>query len=718
MSCALRWLVAALALAGVPASGAAQFPAELSGRVVEEESALPLEGVRVELPGGADVTTDAAGAFTLRSAESGDLIVVLTRAGYATTRARVRLESGRTTIVVLALRPAPIEMAPLEVRATRAFGEHLITRESIRTSGARTLGELVREVPGLVVRSSSGGGERVSVRGSAADAVLVVVDGAPLNDPLTGEADLSQVVLEDVASVRVLPGAQTARFGPRAQAGVIVIETRPPTRTGGSASLAMGSLGEREATLEGSLGLGVAVLEAGASALDRDGGFDYDRPASLGGGSAQLQNAAERAYRGHTGAGFNLFGGDARVRAQLLDAQRELPGPMHAPTSRARQQVRRSGLVGGWRALGARGSLRLDGHASWQTVRQQDADPPLGAAYFDTTRVRDAGLRVEAERAGGAHVAHTVAAGAELRETRIESTALEPTTVRQSIPAVFSRAALQLHESLLAPELSIAARGDLWDGDWIGTHDLTLRLRLGPLSLSGSHRSSFSPPGAADQFFRSGYAVQPNPSLEPERVRAEVELGLTAALRVGSVPLDVGVSAYRADVDGMIVWAPDFRFVWSPRNQDVKRDGGETWLRARLPRGVELSAWAALARVRYDWPGDADTAQVVYRPRHTGGATLSWQPGAWTVRFDAIHTGVREATPGGSNPLPSYWEMDAAITREWSFASLVLTTALSIDRLFDNTDTFVHGFAEPGRALRFEARVATESSSNEMADTL
>ena len=707
-----RALVFALALTGVPDVATAQFPAELEGRVIEQGSAQPIAGALIELAGGARASSDGAGAFSLRSAETGDVTLRVTRAGYATTTARVRLESGRTAVVVLTMAPAPVQLAPLEVRATRDAGGHLISGEAIVESGARTLGELLREVPGVVVRSSPGRGERVSVRGSSADAVLVLVDGAPVNDALTGEADLSLVALDDVASVRILPGAQTARFGPRAQAGVIVVETRRALATGVRGLLAGGSLAARDVSLEAALARGGTAFEAGAAALDRDGGFEYDRPASLGGGSATLRNADERAYRGHASGALELRSGAGRLRADVLDARRGLPGPMHAPTPHARQAVGRAGATADWRMAVASASVRIDAHASWQIVRQEDGEPPLGSAYFDTTRVRAAGVRLEAERAGGSAVAHLLAGGAELRTTRIESTSLEPTLVQQRIPAGFVRASVEARDAPLAPDLSVALRSDRWDGDWIGTHDVTLRVRLGPIGLAASHRSSFSPPAPSDQFFRSGYAVAANPSLGPERVRAEVELGLSAALRVGGMPIDAGLSAYRGDVDGMIVWAPDFRFVWSPRNQDVKRDGGEAWLRARLPNGFELGGWAAVARVRYDWPGSADTAQIVYRPRHSGGTTLAWAPSAWSLRVDALFTGEREATPGGANSLPSYWEVDATLAREWALGSLALTTALSIDRLLDNTDSFVHGFPEPGRTLRLEARVAMESPPN------
>src|SRR5690606_39532767 len=92
--------------------------------------------------------------------------------------------------------------------------------------------------------TTTGGPETVSIRGSSAGAVLVLLDGVAINDPVTGEADLSGVRASAIESVTVLPGARSSRYGPRAEAGVILIETRQPDGER-KLSTAVGSLGGR-----------------------------------------------------------------------------------------------------------------------------------------------------------------------------------------------------------------------------------------------------------------------------------------------------------------------------------------------------------------------------------------------------------------------------------------------------------------------------------------
>ena len=706
-------LLAALGALLWPGLATAQFPAELSGRVVEQGTSRAIDGAVVEV-GSARAVTDAAGAFVVRVPEVGDVDVTVSHPAYAELRLSLRLESGRTTSELFALEPVPWVIEGIEVVAAREPG-HVIAADEIERSGARNLAELLRNVPGVVVRESSTGGARVSIRGSAADQVLVMVDGAPVNDPITGEADAGAVALQNVRSVRILVGAQSARYGARAAAGVIVVESDRAPAPFAAASVETGSLGARALEAEaGTNARGGAAASAGIRYRGSDGDFSYDRPSALGGGSAQRRNGDEREIGGFASVVLPLLG-ELHARVDLADIERGLPGPMHAPSPQARQHVVRRDVRATWDATTSLATLRARATAGWRRFRFDDPAPAFGPPYHDTTHVLDGALRLEAERASGSRFARTFALGAEARRSRLRSTTLEPSSISGFDPSLFARAVVELPAHRLAPRVSVAARGDRWQDDWILSHDVAFSATAASVTASLAHRSAFSPPAAGDQFFAAGFSIAPNPALEPERIRSEVELTVTAARAPRGIPLELGASAFRSDMDGMIVWAPDFRFVWSPRNRDVKRSGGEAWLRMRPAHGVELGAWGALARVTYDWAGDTDTVQVVYRPRYSGGFSADWRRADWSFALDGVYTGLRYATPGHANSLPGYWDVRLALGRSWQRGPLAIDAALRIDRLFDNTDAFVHGYAEPGRRISIEVRLRTEEDDYDIA---
>ena len=100
----------------------------------------------------------------------------------------VEVKNGVVARVALELTPVALEVVGITATVASAGGIVLL-REAIVGSGARTAGDALRAVPGIVVQEQTRGGpQRVSVRGSNPDAVLVLLDGVPLNDPVTGEA--------------------------------------------------------------------------------------------------------------------------------------------------------------------------------------------------------------------------------------------------------------------------------------------------------------------------------------------------------------------------------------------------------------------------------------------------------------------------------------------------------------------------------------------------
>lgn len=704
-------LLALLVAATLPAPGAAQFPAELAGRVVEQGTSRPIAGAQVQA-GTARTVTDATGAFSLRVPNAGDVVVTVSHPAYAELAVARRLESGRTAREVFALQ-APLSIEGIAVIAPRRAG-FVIDADDIEQSGAHTLAELLREVPGLVVRNAASGGARVSIRGSAPDQVLVVVDGVAVNDAVTGEADAGAVSLQGVRSVQVLPGAHSARYGARAAAGVIVVETGFTSEPFAAVAMRSGALGARALEVEAGARRGALGATGGLRYRAIDGEFDYDRPDALGGGTAPRLNADERDLGGFGSVALPLLG-ELRVRAELGHVERGLPGPMHAPTPEARQDVVRGDVRAAWSTVTPLASLHAIAGIGWHRLRYDDPAPPFGPAYHDTTRVRDATLRFEAERTNGDRLSRAIAIGVETRHVALESTSLEPRRVTRLDPALFARGSVELPAHALTPRLSVAARADRWEEDWILSHEVALAATASRVTAGLAQRSAFNPPAASDQFFAAGFAIAPNAALRPERVRSELEVTLTTAFELRRVSIAAGASAFRGDIDDVIVWAPDFRFVWSPRNRDVKRTGGEAWLRARPARDVELGAWGALTRVTYDWDGDADTVQIVYRPRYSGGVSAEWRPGSWSLGADALYTGLRYATPGHANPLPGYWDIRLAAGRRWERGPLRLDAALRVDRLLDNTDSFVHGYAEPGRRISLEVRVHAAEQSTDLA---
>ncbi len=107
---------------------------------------------------------------------------------------------------------------------------YVLTKEDIRRSGATTVADALRLVPGMNVARTDTAGRAVSARGfnsSFANKLLVLRDGRTLYTPLFSGVywDVQDVVLEDIKQIEVIRGPGAALWGANAVNGVINIIT-------------------------------------------------------------------------------------------------------------------------------------------------------------------------------------------------------------------------------------------------------------------------------------------------------------------------------------------------------------------------------------------------------------------------------------------------------------------------------------------------------------
>jgi iron complex outermembrane receptor protein len=131
------------------------------------------------------------------------------------------------------------------VTASRTDGELLdapaavfvMTREEIEQSGARTMPDLLRRIPGVTVVQMTQSDFNVAIRGlnrRLSNKLLVLVDGRTVyQDFLGGTAwEALPVALEDIDRIEVVKGPGAALYGASAFGGVVNIMTRQTERTG------------------------------------------------------------------------------------------------------------------------------------------------------------------------------------------------------------------------------------------------------------------------------------------------------------------------------------------------------------------------------------------------------------------------------------------------------------------------------------------------------
>lgn len=656
-----------------PAFLVAQAPAGIAGRVLDARTGAPVSAARVEV-GATSAQADAGGRFRLGGLPVGAAVLVVTAVGYRPKREQLDLLPGMDVERTVRLEGMIPALPDISVQA--AAGQGATIDHAALVQRGTDVATAIDGWEGVVVRRSGGNGPAApQVRGSAPEEVIVLVDGFAINDPLTGRADLSRLSTRDVASVQVRPGAQSAGGAGTAVGGVIDI--RSQNRGDAEASGWVGSHGSAGGTVSGSIG-GTRFFVRADRLPD---GFLYEVPVNRGGGVGERVNAG-----GTIGSLSIRRSGRLAVQGRASMSSRGLPGSVGNETPNASAEDR-AALLG----VTLTGSSRLSGSVQYLQTRAADAAPPSGPAYD----VQSTGWSGAVDWSLGL----PLAIGEWQGEVEVGATARHDTyqgdVVREGTR--FSRGGVRATSTLRPPgaspwSVTPSLRLDWWTGESapLGSARIDAGWRRGGTAFQGSVGSAVAAPPLADLFFREGVGVALNPSLRPERVAWEMELGASQEWSLFDLPVTASVRGYYGRVEDMILWAPGVGFIWSPRNYDVIRRGVDGSLTFRLPPSLSLGVQGAWTPITYDVPGGA---QVQYRPTGTWGASMGWASGRWGADARWRWVGERYPNPGGVNPRPAYGVMD--VGAEWSTGSATLRADLR--DLFDTRAEFLAGYPTPGR---------------------
>ncbi len=544
----------------------------------------------------------------------------------------------------------------------------VITRERIERSGATTVLEVLRSVPGVdVVRQGSDGSlTSLFLRGTNSTHALVLVDGARVNSPYFPGYDFSALTTENVERIEVVRGPFSALYGSDAVGGVVQIFTRPAAaRPAGRATLEAGDAGQRQGSVFFSTGAG----PFSAAASYRDARVDGDRPNSD--------------WRGRNGSlRFESHIGDvARVALEgtILDGDLGVPGPVGAETPHDRYGFReeRVQLPVSFRPADGHDAAFL---AAYVASKPTSRSPAFG---FDSeTDARAIELRAS-DRWGVGRNALTAFVSFDhwkVEDRNTFGTALDDTSTLWGAGAQDS---IGLGGGWNATFGVRYDRHSEFGDAWSPRATVSWLLPDGRWKLRASGGRAFRAPTVGELF----YPFSGNPELEPER-STSWEIG--AERYVGGSGR-VEVSLFWNELENLIVY--DFA---ARRNENVGRArtrGVEVAWRQEISEGVNVDTG-------YTWLDAEDLVtgeDLLRRPQHRAFLSATVRPiDRLSVTPRAVFVGKRDdvdALTFARTELPSYvrWDLFARydLGRFAPYARLENAT----DRSYEEVD----GYPAPRR---------------------
>ncbi len=618
-----------------------------------------------------------------------------------------------------------------------------VSLDSLPLPAAATVEELFRKTPSLHVRKNSRGEAEVTLRGSESRQVAVLVDGVPLTLNWDARTDVSVLPSGAVTQLRLVRGLSSILYGPNTLGGVVEMGVarglEVPEHSHLSAALGLDHKGGYGTSATGELpyhGLGGGGVVRFGAALRDSPGFPLAKgvrePVATDNDLRLNTDARNRsgfvALRHRTEGGawgsFSAWGFQAE-RGIAAELEANNPRLWRYPNIE-RGIVAVSGGTGDRRTPLGRGDLEASvGIDRGRTEILSYAD----RQYRQVTGTEEGDARTWTVRLLGDH---TLGPRGELRGSFTWSDIFHEATVNNT-PAEYQQKLLSLAGEtswrltggkggwLESLRLSF---GGAWDrgetpktgglpalgtlDDWGARAGLTAVGRGGNMAWHAgvSRRGRF--PSLREMYSEALARFEPNPDLRPEHLLA-MESGMT--LRVGNGELQTVL--YHHQLDGAI------RRITLPNrkrkriNADEIRSTGVEVFFSQSFRRLSLDGDMTLQKVELK-----DTASVSKEPENmperVARLRAGWELGGGASLFaEADYLGdqfAQHPDTGADVLLEGAVVWNLGVRKDWRLpmaSGMVrrLETALYVDNLSNTLRYDQFGLPQPGRLVRFEARV-------------
>ncbi len=571
----------------------------------------------------------------------------------------------------------------------------------------KSVAELAATAPGVAIRSSGGLGQlsTISIRGSNAGGVRVLLDGIPLDTAAGGGVDLSTIPLHWVDRVEVVRGAEGAYFGAGALGGAVNVVTLPAVAGKWGAEVTGGSFGTVSAVADVGVGGENWALLAALTGGSTQGNFPFLTPSSPSVPDSPLvletrENAAAAQggllVKGRWAPGRDRLDGVV----QLSWGWRQLPGVPASPTPDDWQRGGRASGALRWSRQVSTGLTVEAGAAGRVETLDVYVAPPGGGGTTDQRDVAGGGDARVTWEAGPS----LLTAGALASLERLDSTA----SGDHQRPTYAAWAADDFTIGKDAARVSPAIRVDVV-GPYAGVSaKLGASVRVsGPWSLRASGGRSYRPPSFSELYLLQG-PFEPNPDLRPE-----VAWSVDGAL-VYDGPLGrASAGGFGALYEDLIVYESG-RVPGSFKPQNALRASSA---------GVELEFLTAAARSLWGLQGQLSytflATQVLrgvpgvvgkelpQRPRNRAFARVSVDPGVAGGHLEAQYVGLQYQDARNIHSAPASLVVNAG-----AFARILRSPEVRIgaevkNLLDDRTLQDGFGYPLPSRTLLVTLRIGT-----------
>ena len=614
---------------------------------------------------------------------------------------------------------------------TQRFGGSttIITEDEIKTSGAQSLGDLLKQVPGLSVKQTGGRGGLISIfsRGNESDHNLVIIDGVKQND-VGGSFNFEYLSINNIESIEVLRGPMAGFFGSSALGSVIIINTkRPSDKT--EISL-MNSFGFNQSFKKDTVGqTDGGIFFVNEQAISVSGPLNKDSNDINIGYILSYERIDDDGYRIFNDA-FNNKVLNAGINIVALDDKLKIQTMVSDRWATVRYPTSSSGGVGAYSSVsGTQRDWRHLNSRSINTSYEIYENSSLGFdfSYFFNKRVtRDSGsgnvdwwekkktysYYYEIENYNNDLITLDAKIGYEyLDETsNYHANASSFATDyghNTYIDSIYSMISLNFNDSAFA-DIGIRKDDHEYHGSKYNPTVFLSRYMSSELKLRGGYSRGIKYPGIYETYSAT--------SLDPEESES-YEIGMDYENTLYALSLTL----FKSKTDNMIAYrssgSPSYRNLDEARSKGIEVSG-----LFKLQNELSIKYWLTYLETKavnvnntvqqnsYNYANWQDDEALLRRPKTSGGLIISKRHNNLYVSADASYTGGRWDYQNSSTRLynESFW--DFGLYGDYLFSSDDLYQSkifIQVSNLFNDKREEILNFTSPGRTAMIGLRYDT-----------
>ncbi len=619
---------------------------------------------------------------------------------------------------------------PSELRT--AAPTQVVDAKELEHMGALQLSDAVRQMAGLTMKDYGGVGgmKTVSARGLGSQFSAVTIDGVPVDDSQNGQVDIGRYLLGNSAYVSFSQGQeQGSLLSARAYAAgnTLNVETAEPQFWPGErvklkAGAEVGSFGLFTPSMTWEQRWSKRVKSSFyANYLRSDGDYPFTLYYTA---SHQDSSSVER--RKHSAvwmatADGNLFytigkGNTLVTKIHYMRGAHELPGPVVFYTQTVSEQKSTEELAfvqSQWRVQRERWKMQVLGKLRYSY--DDYADSTANNNIYNEYRQREAYLSATFNRDLASWLDLTVAVDGDLSHLGSNLEKRNDVTRHTLLSAValhskydFRRSKLEANAHLLFNDVV----DRVVDLDTLPTYR-----RLSPFfsvmyTLDGGttlrmfYKTTYRAPNFGELYF---FQLFPR-NLRPEQAH-QVNLGVTHIQQWKKVSLQATCDLYTNHVNDKIIAKPTTNmYYWSMENLGVVDILG---IDATAEMTFNLSDSQSInLRFNYSYQHAVDHSeiesktyghQIVYTPRHSGGAFGRWESPWVNLGATLMVVGDRYSMAQNTekNRLPAYCDFGLSADRTIDLRLGTLTLRLQVLNVFDTQYEVVRSYPMMGRNWKF-----------------